>query len=87
MTVNEMAAPDEPAMEQAPREQAPLAPKPGNLAIALLLVALLFANLYYDQNSVDYDGKYLTFAVIGLIAAVLGVDVSRFWRGGKGDHD
>lgn len=57
----------------------PLAPKPGNLAVALLLVALLFANLYADAQPSEYDGKYLTFVVAGLIAAVLGVDVSRFW--------
>ncbi len=85
MTVNETPTADENAMERASQPTAPLAPKPGNLLVALLLVVLLFANLYYDQATVDYDGKYLTFAVIGLIAAVLGVDVSRFWRGGKGD--
>lgn len=59
-----------------------LSPKPGNLAIAVLLVLLLFANLYADAQPGEYDGKYLTFGVIGLIAGVLGVDVSRFFRGG-----
>jgi hypothetical protein len=62
----------------------PLSPKPGNLAIAVLLVGLLFFNLYLDAQAGSYDGKYLTFGVIGLIAAVLGVDLSRFWRGKDG---
>lgn len=61
----------------------PLAPKPGQLAVALLLVILLFANLYADaRTGGSYDGKYLTFAVIGLIAGVLGVDVTKIFRGG-----
>lgn len=74
---------DEPETPAPTPGQQPLSPKPGNLTVALLLVALLFANLYADAQAGDYDGKYLTFAVIGLIAGVLGVDVSRFWRGDK----
>lgn len=63
-----------------------MAPKPGALAVALLLVALLFFNIYLDSRpETDYDGKYVTFAVVGLIAGILGVDLSRFWRG-KGDQ-
>lgn len=74
--------PATPAPEPSPPSP-PLAPKPGNLAVAVLLVLLLFANLYFDAQPGEYDGKYLTFADIALIAAVLGVDVSRFWPGGK----
>lgn len=70
-----------PEPPQEPSPTPPLAPKPGNLAVAFLLVLLLFANLYLDARPGDYDGKYLTFAVVGLIAAVLGVDVSRVFRG------
>lgn len=66
------------------RAEPPLSPKPGNLALAFLLVLLLFANLYADAQAGNYDGKYLTFGTIALIAGVLGVDLSRFWRG-KGD--
>lgn len=72
------------AATPAPKQEPPLSPKPGNLAIAILLVLLLFANLYLDAKPGEYDGKYLTFGTIGLIAGVLGVDLSRFWRG-KGD--
>lgn len=72
--------PAAPAPEPSPPSP-PLAPKPGNLAVAVLLVLLLFANLYADAQPGEYDGKYLTFAAVGLIAAVLGVDLSRFWRG------
>lgn len=68
-----------PAADQS--AQPPMSPKPGSLLIAVLLVILLFANLYFDSRTGDYDGKYLTFGVIGLIAGVLGVDLSRFWRG------
>ncbi len=68
-----------PATDKPPTP--PLSPKPGALLIAVLLVLLLFVNVYYDQQAGDYDGKYLTFGVIALIAGVLGVDLSRFWRG------
>lgn len=65
--------------------KSPTAPTPGALIVALLLVGLLFYNLYLDSQGGDYDGKYVTFAVVGLIAGILSVDVSRFWRG-KGDQ-
>jgi hypothetical protein len=74
--------PQVPATPQPP--EPPLSPKPGNLAIAFALVLLLFFNIYLDSQPGSYDGKYLTFGVIALIAAVLGVDVSRFWRGKDG---
>lgn len=61
------------------------APTPGALTVALVLVGLLFYNLFLDAQTTDYDGKYVTFAVVGLIAGILSVDVSRFWRG-KGDQ-
>jgi hypothetical protein len=73
----------QPPASAKPTPEPPLSPKPGNLAIAILLVVLLFANLYFDSRAGDYDGKYLTFAVAGLIAGVLGVDLTRFWRGDK----
>lgn len=54
------------------------------MIVVLLLIGLLFYNLYLDAATTDYDGKYVTFTVAGLIAGILSVDVSRFWRG-KGD--
>lgn len=59
----------------------PLSPKPGALVIVLLLVGGLIYNLRLDAMSEGYDGKYFTFAIVGLIAGILGVDLSRFWRG------
>lgn len=70
-----------PAPETPTPTPPPASPKPGALLIAVMLVLLLFVNVYYDSRVGDYDGKYLTFGVIALIAGVLGVDLSRFWRG------
>lgn len=71
---------DEPGKHRG-ETPAPLAPKPGSLIIALVLVGGLIYNLRLDAASDTYDGKYFTFAIVALIAAILGVDVSRFWRG------
>lgn len=54
------------------------------LALALVFTGLLFLNLWLDARSEAYDGKWLTFGTVGLIAGVLGIDVSQFWRG-KGE--
>lgn len=66
------------------RPDGPLSPKPAMLALALVFTGLLFLNLWLDARSEAYDGKWLTFGTVGLIAGVLGIDVSQFWRG-KGE--
>lgn len=76
------ATPAEPA--RPPSSTPPLAPKPAALVVVLALVGVLVYNLYLDAQPGDYDGKYVTFAIVGLMAGVLGVDLSRFWRG-RGD--
>lgn len=63
----------------------PLTPKPAMLGLALLFTGLLAVNLWLDSHGADYDGKWLTFGLVGLIAGVLGIDVSQFWRG-RGDE-
>lgn len=64
----------------------PLTPSPGVLVIAVALLAALVYNLRLDATTDGYNGSWATYALVILIGGVLGVDVSRFWRGGKGDE-
>lgn len=80
-----LADPTQPATPPA-EPTPPQAPKLGAMLIVFVLIGLLFYNLYLDAQSTDYDGKYVTFTVAGLIAGILSIDVSRFWRGKGGDQ-
>ena len=64
----------------------PLNPRPGVLALAVLLTFGLFFNAWLDSQPGEYDGKYVTVMTAALIAGVLGFDLRRFWRGGGGDQ-
>lgn len=67
--------------EQTPPQGGPLNPRPGVLALAVLLTFGLFFNAWLDSQTGTYDGKYVTSVVAALIAGMLGFDIRRFWRG------
>lgn len=64
-----------------PEYGSPLNPRPGVLALAVLLTLGLFFNAWLDSRTGTYDGKYVTVVTAALIAGVLGFDLRRFWRG------
>ena len=71
-------------VEEQPPVGGPLNPRPGVLALAVLLTLGLFFNAWLDSQTGTYDGKYVTFVVAALIAGMLGFDPAlfrRFWRG------
>lgn len=70
-----------PAPPPAPPERPHLAPRPPSLVLALLLFGVLIYIATLDYRSDEYDATYATYGLIITIAGVLGVDVSRFWRG------
>lgn len=61
----------------------PVAPKPTTLLAALIVAAVLVYNLYLDAGSETYDGSRLTYGLVFGMLFILGVDLSRFWPGGK----
>lgn len=62
----------------------PIAPKPTTLLAALIIAGVLVYNLRLDAMSETYDGAKFTYALVFGMLFVLGVDLSRFWPGGRG---
>lgn len=60
---------------------APTAPKVPTVIIILALAVLLGYILFLDSGT-DESYKYVEFGLLGLMAGVAGVDISRFGRGG-----
>lgn len=68
--------------DPAPDDKAgrrPGTPRPGTMAVVLLLVGLMFYNAYLDAQPGSYNGMYLTATCAALIAGALGFDL-KFWR-------
>lgn len=74
---------DEAAVKPDDEQNKPVAPKPTTLLAALIVAAVLVYNLYLDAGSESYDGAKLTYGLVFGMLFILGVDLSRFWPGGK----
>lgn len=83
-----MTEPVEPPTPQPPAPAPPdpggINPRPGVLALAILLTVVMLTNIYLDSQSDTYDGKFVTPVIAALIAGVLGFDITRFFKGGGG---
>lgn len=58
--------------------------KPITLAAALIIAGVIVYNLRLDAMSDSYDGSKVTYALVFGMLFILGVDLSRFWPGGRG---
>lgn len=73
-----------PAPSAEPQHDMPIAPRPTTLLAALIIAAVLIYNLRLDAMSDSYDGSKITYALVFGMLFILGVDLSRFWPGGRG---